>query len=255
MLEKDKAFVAFGVNQVRNVVGFGRKEKIMDTKKCAFVMSLVLSSIMFLTITVWAIPMSFTLTGVGDTNNTASVIFAYDSANYKISLDLSNSSVLYDPRLTSFAFNSPTKVTGIDTFTSSNDGWSYSYSPGNINTPGQFGLFDIAGLTGPDFNGGSPNDGIPRGQTFSFSFTLQGTDLGSLSEMSFLSLLSDLGQRGNPDPQYFIGRFQQTGQDGEGSDVATPSNLVPVPEPGTMVLLGAGLLGLAIFGKRRMNNA
>ena len=27
----------------------------------------------------------------------------------------------------------------------------------------------------------------------------------------------------------------------------------PVPEPGTIVLLGAGLLGLAIYGKRRMN--
>jgi hypothetical protein len=31
------------------------------------------------------------------------------------------------------------------------------------------------------------------------------------------------------------------------------NDLTPVPEPGTMMLLGIGMLGMAVYGKRRMN--
>jgi hypothetical protein len=37
------------------------------------------------------------------------------------------------------------------------------------------------------------------------------------------------------------------------SQVTGSLELTPVPEPGTMLLLGAGFLGLAIYGKRRKN--
>ena len=158
----------------------------------------------------------------------ASVIFAYDSG--QIDLSLKNNSD-YDARLTGFSFNVPDSVTGVSRFYGPS-GWSESFDPDNINTPGQFGKFDLVGLTGPNFNGGYPNDGIPPASTYNFTIVLTGLGLDGLTENSFLKLLSDPG--GRP----FIARFQRVGPDGKGSDVAV------VPIPATLLLFGLSLVGL-----------
>ena len=52
----------------------------------------------------------------------------------------------------------------------------------------------------------------------------------------------------------FEDRGRNIGGDGDFNDaVFYVKDIDPVPEPGTMLLLGAGFLGLAIYGKRRKN--
>jgi len=191
----------------------------------------------------------FDVAGISDPTLMSTVEFSYSPGTGIIDIAIHNTSLVppnSDPRVTSFAFNVPDNVTGLSAFTGPAD-WAGWFDRDNMNTPNQLGLFDLAGLTGANFNGGSPNDGIPASSTFDFQFVLSGSNLGLLTEASFLGLPSAEEAGGGTAPQYFAVRFQRTGPNGDRSDVGIPTS---VPEPSTLVSLGVALAGVAWLRRR-----
>ena len=154
--------------------------------------------------------------------------------------------------LTAFLFNIPTGADVSAALLTSSDtdfgllGDDGSFDNGENGAP--FGQFDIGASTGSSWEGGgNPALGIPMGGSATFSFALTGTGLGSLTAQDFLSTLSVPPGDGEG-VQSFVVRFR--GFPDNGSD-KVPNQEAPVPEPGTLSLVGLGIASLVARHRAR----
>ena len=113
--------------------------------------------------------------------------------------------------------------------------------------------FDLAG--NPDVAGIKTLGAlINGGPVQSFTFDSTGHSKGSASDMGWTEESFSFTAASNSTSLTFASLDDPNSAWGPALDnVNVTATSAPVPEPGTMMLLGAGLLGLTVYGKRRKN--
>ena len=177
-----------------------------------------------------------------------------------LTLSLTNTSpVSNGGYLTGFAFNVPSTITGVTGYTPSITDFEQITS---VSTP-PFGSYDFGAAIGGDWTGGGkPQDGIAVGATASFTFTVSGTGLTSLTASDIADSSPWLAARfrgfingGSDKVKVIGGSILNPGGDGgsggpgggdSGGGGPGPN---PVPAPAGLVL---GLIALAGLTARRV---
>jgi hypothetical protein len=162
--------------------------------------------------------------------------------------------------LTAFAFNDPGSTSKGNIGTVTNYQQAFNPQTGqnftllgapsfnNSVSSAPFGLFDIgAGVGGSWHSGGNPVDGLAVGETGTFSFLVNGTNLTKLTAANILTSMSSTGTTG------FVVRFRGFADGSSDKDIAgvvvKPPENNPVPAPPALVLAGIGFV--ALIGRRR----
>jgi PEP-CTERM motif len=181
-----------------------------------------------------------TVSVVGNANGnlaTATVNCTFNAQTNTFTFTVTNTSP-FDARITGVGYDlvagdfTAAGSSGLNGFSGANVG-NFTFSDAALGNVPQFGsvVLDFGFITGSNFSGGTPNEGIGPGG--SLVFTVSGTAFTGMSEEEICNAV-------------FV-RFQRVGEDGEGSDVGAATS---IPEPTSMLLLGTGLLGFAGWARR-----
>jgi hypothetical protein len=187
-----------------------------------------------------------TITIVGTNSgqaSTATIVCDFNSQTNTLTLTVTNTSAITSPGSTSvitgIGYDLPptgnASSSGLNGFTGSQApslSSNFTFSDADVgNVPAGFNnvVLDFAFITGSNFAGGTPNDGLAPGE--SASFTVTGAAFSGFTAEQICNAV-------------FV-RFQNV--PGVSSDVGTPTS---VPEPSSILLLGSALLGLGGIGRK-----